>query len=68
MFKWLRRRSAIDPFVESDARTFIERYGDDAYLEARLRQHGDASIVEGNRPPGHWERVKVLIRERMERR
>jgi hypothetical protein len=54
--------------VESDARTFIERYGDDAYLEARLRQHGDASIIEGNRPPGHWESVKALIREKLERR
>jgi hypothetical protein len=51
---WLRQRNASDPLVESDARALIERFGEDAYLEARLRQHNDEQVIDGNRPPGHW--------------
>jgi len=53
-----RRRDAR-ALIESDAQALIERFGEDAYLEARLRQHDtDAAIIDGNRPPGHWEWVK----------
>lgn len=66
MFNWLRQRDADDPLVQSDARALIERFGADAYFEARLRQHDDdVRVIDGNRPPGHWERVKCAIaRER----
>lgn len=68
MFKWLRRRKS-DPLVESDARALIERFGGSAYLEARLRQHDDdARVIDGNRPPGHWEKVKNAIRRPQSRR
>lgn len=61
MFDWLRRRRAEQELVESDARVFIERFGESAYFEARLRQHDDAGIIDANRPPYHWERVKDAI-------
>lgn len=63
MFKWLRRRKS-DPLVDADARAFIERCGSEAYFEARLRQHDDdVRVIDGNRPLGHWERVKEAIRK-----
>lgn len=63
MFSWLRRGNSPDPLVESDARAMIERFGEDAYLEARLRQHDDVKVIDGNRPAGHWQRVKEAIRK-----
>ncbi|TLG77815.1 hypothetical protein [Methylocystis sp. B8] len=68
MLNWLRRRSISRALVESDAHALIERFGEDAYLEARLRQHNDERVIDGNRPLGHWERVKEAIRKRRERR
>ncbi len=66
MFNWLRQRNTGDPLVESDARALIERFGAGAYFEARLRQHDDQeSIIDGNRPPGHWKRVKYAIVQMM---
>ncbi|MBM3578209.1 MAG: hypothetical protein FJX40_11230 [Alphaproteobacteria bacterium] len=68
MLNWLRRRTISRALVESDARALIERFGDDAYLEARLREHDEARVIDGNRPPGHWARVKEAVRERREQR
>jgi len=53
---------------ESDDRAFgiIERFGDQAYSEARKRQHYQLDGDYVNRPEYHWERVKVVIR-RIER-
>lgn len=57
---------ADDSLVQSDARALIERFGADAYFEARLGQHDDdVRVIDGNRPPGHWARVKrAIARER----
>lgn len=61
MFDWLRRRKVARHLVASDARALVERFGAQAYLEARLRQHEQRDVFDGNRPPGHWERVKNAI-------
>ena len=49
--------------IEADARALIERFGDQAYSEARERQHvppvGDD---DARRPAHHWECVKEAIR------
>lgn len=66
MSNWYRRRAAYRVIVEADAKALIERFGDQAYSEARKRQH---YLLDGdyvNRPEHHWERVKVAIR-RIER-
>jgi hypothetical protein len=62
MFAWFRRR-ASRALVESDAADLIARFGAAAYLETRLRQHDDARVIDGNRPPGHWTKVKARIAE-----
>jgi hypothetical protein len=66
MIGWLRRRAAYRVLMEADAKALIERFGEQAYSEARFRQHDAPDVVEGNRPAGHWERVKEAIR-RIER-
>ena len=68
MFNWLRRRKVLRELIESDARALIERFGDDAYFEARVRQRNALHIVDGNRPPGHWEKVKEALRKRQAQR
>ena len=66
MSNWHSRRAAYRVIVEADAKALIERFGDQAYSEARKRQHAAPDIVDVNRPEYHWERVKVAIR-RIER-
>jgi hypothetical protein len=66
MSNWYRRRAAYLVIVEADAKALIERFGDQAYSEARKRQQ---HLLDGdyvNRPEYHWERVKLAIR-RIER-
>ena len=67
MSNWHRRRAAYRVIVEADAKALIERFGDQAYSEARFRQHEAPGVVDANRPAGHWERVKEAVR-RMESR
>jgi hypothetical protein len=62
---WFRRRAAYRALIEADAKALIERFGENAYSEARFRQHDE--ILDANRPAHHWERVKEAIR-RMEGR
>ena len=64
MLNWLRRRREARALVNSDAQALIERFGKGAYLEAHIRQREAKHAIGGNRPPGHWERVKEAIRER----
>ena len=40
----------------------VERFGEQAYSEARFRQHDAPDVVDANRPVGHWERAKEAIR------
>jgi hypothetical protein len=67
MFAWFARHAAYPALVEADARALIERFGEQAYSEARFRQHDAPDVVDANRPAGHWEHVKETIR-RMEGR
>ena len=63
MSNWYRRRAAYRVIVEADAKALIERFGDQAYSEARKRQHNLLDSDYVNRPEYHWERVKVAIRQ-----
>jgi hypothetical protein len=67
MFFFFRRRAAYRTLIEADAKALIERFGEQAYSEARFRQHDAPDVVDANRPAGHWECVKEAIR-RMEGR
>jgi hypothetical protein len=60
MIGWFRRRAEYRALIEADARALIERFGEQAYVEARERQHDET--VDANRPDHHWERVKEAIR------
>lgn len=60
--------AAYRALIKSDARALIERFGEQAYSEARFRQHDAPDVVDANRPPGHWERVKEAIRQIESRR
>ncbi len=60
---WLRSRKEAARLVQADASTLIGRIGDSAYVEARDRAQR-SSIIDGDRPRGHWTRVKLEIAER----
>ncbi len=62
MINWLSRRAEYRALIEADAKALIDRFGEQAYSEARFRQHEAPDIVDANRPVGHWERVKDAIR------
>jgi uncharacterized alpha-E superfamily protein len=49
--------------ADADARNWIARFGERAHQEARLRLIDARSntVIDGNRPPCHWERVRRLI-------
>ncbi len=46
-----------------DAADLIKRFSDGAYAEARrrAREARYGLTVDGNRPPGHWKRVRKAI-------
>ena len=62
----LRRRKKSVSWVHKDADDFISALGDQAYFEARNRAQRDKTTVDGDRPPGHWTRVKLEIAKRQE--
>jgi hypothetical protein len=62
MIGWFRRRAEYRALIEADAEALIERFGEQAYSEARVRQHDAPDVVDANRPTGHWEWVKEAIR------
>ena len=68
MIDWFRRRAEYRALIEADAKALIEQFGEQAYSEARFRQHDAPDVVDANRPAGHWERVKDAIREIESRR
>jgi hypothetical protein len=68
MFSWFRGRAEYRALIEADARALIERFGEQAYSEARFRQHDAPDVVDANRPAGHWGRVKEAIRRSEARR
>ncbi len=60
---WLRSRKEAARLVQADASTLIARFGASAYFEARDRAQR-SSVIDGDRPRGHWTRVKLEIAER----
>jgi hypothetical protein len=39
MFNWFHRRAEYRALIEADAKALIEKFGEQAYAEARERQH-----------------------------
>jgi len=64
MVGWIKRFGDSNGLVESDARDLVERFGDQAYYEARDRAQRGGTMIDGNRPRGHWTRVKLEIAKR----
>ena len=62
MIGWFRRRAEYRTLIEADAQALIERFGEQAYSEARFRQHDGPDVVDANRPAGLWEGVNEAIR------
>lgn len=46
--------------LEADAKALLAAYGDGAYEEARMRAREArlGKVLDGNRPPGHWNGVR----------
>lgn len=67
MFRWLTclraARAARRELVERDARDLVTRFGDVAYSVARDRARAAryGGTFDGNRPSGHWTKVKLRI-------
>ena len=64
MFGW-QRDPAIKGLVEFDALALMRDHGEAAYHVARQKA-GDArrSVVDGDRPAGHWHDVRREIARR----
>ncbi len=62
MIGWLHRHAEYRSLIKLDATALIEQFHDQAYSEARIRQHDAPDIVDAKRPAGHWQRVKDEIR------
>lgn len=65
MIGWWRRRREARALVESDAADLMARFGNQAYSEAGIRAYLRPTIIDGNRPPGHWSRVKAAIAKKI---
>ena len=63
---WLQQRRAERALIAADADALIERFGDNAYLEARNWVIGELNykIVDADRRVGHWARVRAEIFKR----
>jgi hypothetical protein len=46
MVAWFRRRAESPALIEADANALIERFGEQAYSEVRLRQHAIPELIE----------------------
>lgn len=49
--------------IAQDAAALIKGYGAGAYEEARTRARDQrlANVIDGNRPKGHWDKVRLEI-------
>ena len=63
MFGFFKRYRARRDQAAADADALIAQHGEAAYGEARerARQSRQGKIVDGNRPEGHWDRVRRII-------
>lgn len=61
-----RRRRISGGLVAADAQALIAAHGDDAYEQTRTRGREEraGSVIDGNRPRGHWDRVRREIARR----
>ena len=67
MFGWWRRRRELKDRIDADATAMVAEHGDSAYWVARdraleLRLH---RIIDADRTPEHWDRVRFEIRKRI---
>jgi hypothetical protein len=66
MFDWWRRRKELKARLDADVSNMIAEHGDSAYWVARdraleLRLH---KVIDADRTPEHWDRVRFEIRKR----
>jgi hypothetical protein len=63
MLGFLKRNRERARQALADADALIARFGDGAYAEARRRALGirTGKAIDGNRPEGHWDRVRIVI-------
>lgn len=63
MFGWWKELRKRQRLVAQDASDLIARFGDSAYEEARERARADRlnTVVDENRPRGHWNQVRREI-------
>lgn len=64
LINWLKRRKELARLIRDDADKLISSFGDRAYYEARDRAQRGKATLDGNRPSGHWARVKLEIARR----
>ena len=66
MFGWWRRRKELHAHVDADATAMIAEFGASAYHVARDRalEQRLHKIVDAERTPEHWDRVRFEIRKR----
>jgi hypothetical protein len=67
--RWQRYNEAVRQ-TRRDAATLMIGFGSAAYEEARQRawEARQGQVVDANRPPGHWDRVRAEIGRRTGRR
>jgi hypothetical protein len=63
---WLRRRREARALIAADASAIITEHGESAYWVAldralELRLH---KVIDAERTPEHWDRVRFEIRKR----
>jgi hypothetical protein len=63
LFTWLRCRTKAAHIIQADASALIAGLGDGAYFEARDRVQR-STVIDGDKPRGHWTRVKLEIAKR----
>jgi hypothetical protein len=63
---WRRGAKRTGNLVAADADALIASFGDSGYEEARTRAREErlGKELTGNRPPGHWQKVRLEIARR----
>lgn len=66
----LRNNRQAGDIVALDAAALTHSHGNGAYEEARTRarEERQAKVIDGNRPPGHWDKVRLEIAKRTGRK
>jgi len=66
---WGAGSSRVSDAVLRDAAILIDVFGPAAYDEARTRARDArlSKIIDGNRPPGHWDNVRKELGRRTKR-